>query len=101
MCDEAVLAGGYISGEQTGKAMEDAILMLCVQVSRVTFAGNPLSVHTVQPLLSPRGYPPKPHHHPIVNKLQCAWQELSEGEEHCMHFKKVLGHPHSRLICGA
>uniref|UniRef100_A0ABK0LI58 Acyl-coenzyme A oxidase n=1 Tax=Rattus norvegicus TaxID=10116 RepID=A0ABK0LI58_RAT len=24
--------GGYISGEQTGKAMEDAILMLCVQL---------------------------------------------------------------------
>lgn len=47
MCDEAVLAGGYISGEQTGKAMEDAILTLCVQVSRVTFVGNPLSVHTV------------------------------------------------------
>lgn len=48
MGDKAVLAGGYISGDQTGRAMEDAILALCEQVSHVTFVGI-LSVHTVQP----------------------------------------------------
>lgn len=46
MCDKVMLAGGYISGEQAGRAMEDAILALCMQVSQITFFGI-LSVHTV------------------------------------------------------
>lgn len=57
VCDKVVLAGGYLAGEQAGRAMQDAILALCVQVSPVTFVCSHCTAPTVIPRLSARPLP--------------------------------------------
>lgn len=91
MCDKAVLAGGYISGEQTGRAMEDAILTLCGQVSHVTFVGNPLCPYCAASTVTLR----------LSNQALPSPKRYMKEKTKRMHFTKVLGHLHSRLLCRA
>jgi hypothetical protein len=66
---KAVLAGGYFSGEQAGKTMEDAILHLCAQVSGSLSQASVCSLFSVLMPMHSLNYKALHLHHAVTPTL--------------------------------